>query len=53
MKIKVRKIIDKSTQVPINSAISTINRIKKEFASTANEPEMCEVPVLDMWEENS
>jgi len=53
MKIKIKKI-SKKIKIPINSDIQRIEQIKNEFSNCANcaqNPELCEVEVFDMWDE--
>lgn len=51
MKIKIKKIPDPNTSVPVNSENHRIEQIKNEIIGCNTEFETCEVPVLDMWEE--
>ncbi len=51
MKIKIKKITDPDTDVPVNSENHRINQIKQEIIDCRAELEPCKVPVVDMWED--
>lgn len=49
MEIKINKIEDPDTSVPINNEEHKIEHIKAEFARCRAKPPICEVEVFDMW----
>jgi hypothetical protein len=49
MKIKLTKINDKNTKVPVNSDLHRIEQIKSEISLCKAQTATCEVEVLDMW----
>lgn len=49
MKIKIHKIEDQNTKVPINSDAHRIEEIKNEIADCSPDAEICKVEVVDMW----
>jgi hypothetical protein len=49
MEIKVNKIEDPNTRVPINNEEHKIEHIKAEFAKCKTNPQVCEVEVFNMW----
>ena len=51
MKVKVIQIPDPNTKVPIINEEHKIDRIKSEFAKCQPQKELCEAPVMDMWQD--
>jgi len=51
MKIKIKKIPDPNTDVPVNSENHRIEQIKQEIINCKTELATCKVRVIDMWEE--
>lgn len=49
MEIKVNKIEDPNTRVPINNEEHKIEHIKAEFAKCKTNQQVCEVEIFDMW----
>ncbi|MFA5926728.1 MAG: hypothetical protein WCT32_05530 [Patescibacteria group bacterium] len=52
-KIKVKKIEDPNTEVPIHSAFDRIEAIKAEISGFTTAPHLAEVEVFDMWGDSS
>lgn len=50
--IKIKEIKDPKTKVKVNSGWNRIEEIKAEIANLNTQRELCEVPVLEMWEES-
>ena len=53
MEIKIKKINDPDTNVPVNKGEHEIRHIKAEFARCKADPPICQVEVFDMWSELS
>jgi len=51
MKIKIKKITDPDTAVPVNSENHRIEQIKQEIIDCKAGLKPYKVPVVDMWEE--
>ncbi|MFA7244287.1 MAG: hypothetical protein WC080_03320 [Patescibacteria group bacterium] len=49
MKLKVNKIEDTKTKIPVNSNFHRIEQIKTEIANCPKEVAICQVEVFDMW----
>jgi hypothetical protein len=49
MKLKIKKLADPNTKVPVNSDLHRIEQIKSEISLCTAQAETCEVEVLDMW----
>lgn len=49
MKVQIKKIEDKKTEVPVNSEFHRIEQIKEEIAKCPKEIAVCQIEVFDMW----
>lgn len=52
-RLKIKKIDDPDTDVPVHNTMDRIEAIKAEISSYTSAPHLAEVEVFDMWEDIS